>query len=146
MADHSAADVPGGSNDAMANPAIERGALSLSQSEDGITTLTVSGGNAIAKGIRVVDDSGKVIAAYVGFCLDDLSVAKSMQSAVTGALAHSLDGISEEHAAKAEAPSGVIAGHAGPDTPVKLTPDEFREQVVATLAGEIIDLSRDLRR
>ncbi|MFC5148372.1 hypothetical protein [Streptomyces aureoversilis] len=146
MADHSAAEVPGGSSDAMANPAVERGTLSLTQSEDGVPTLTVSGGNAIAKGIRVVDDSGKVIAAYVGFCVDDLSVAKSMQSAVSGAVAHSLDGISERQAAKAEAPSGVITGHAGPDTPVKLTPDEFREQVVTTLATDLIDLSRDLRR
>ncbi|GHG52057.1 hypothetical protein [Streptomyces griseocarneus] len=146
MADHEAVKRSDGSHDALANPVVERGRLELTQSQDGIPTLTVSGGNAIAKGIRVVDESGKVVAAYVGFCVDDLSVAKSMHSAVSGAIAHSLDGISEKQAAKVEAPSGVIVGHVGPDTPVKLSPDEFREQVVITLTRELIDLSRDLRR
>ncbi|MFI9308690.1 hypothetical protein [Streptomyces triculaminicus] len=152
MADHEAAkrsdgsDGSGGSHDALANPVVERGTLALTQSPDGLPTLTVSGGNAIAKGIRVVDGSGKVVAAYVGFCVDDLSVAKSMQSAVAGAIAYSVDGISEEQTAKVEAPSGVIVGHVGPDAPVKLSPDEFRERVVTTLAKDLIDLSRDLRR
>ncbi len=146
MADRTAEKMTDGSSDSLANPVIKRGTLSLTQSDDGLPTLTVSGGNAIAKGIRVVDESGKVIAAYVAFSLDDLSVAKPLQSAVSGAVAHSLDGISDEQAAKVEVPSGVIVGHEGPDTPVKLSPDEFREQAVATLEKGLVDLSRDLRR
>lgn len=143
MAEH---EVSQGFRDAMANPEVKRGTPALTQAEDGVWTLTVSDGNAIAKGIRVVDGSGKLIAAYVGFSIDDLSVAKSMQSSVAGAVAHSIDGITEEQTAKVETPSGVIVGQVGPDTPVKLSPDEFREQLVAALANDLIDLSRDLRR
>ncbi|MCA6091320.1 hypothetical protein LE181_03935 [Streptomyces sp. SCA3-4] len=146
MADRTAGTTYDGSGDSLANPEVKRGTLSLTQSEDGVPTLTVSGGNAIAKGIRVVDESGKLIAAYVGFSVDDISVAKSLPSAISGAVAHSLDDMSETQAAKVEAPSGVIVGHKGPDTPVKLSPGEFREQAVATLAGDLIDISRDLRR
>ncbi|MEU5418144.1 hypothetical protein ACH4UT_09395 [Streptomyces sp. NPDC020799] len=143
MAEH---EVSQGLPDTVSNPEVKRGEPALTQAEDGVWTLTVSDGNAIAKGIRVVDGSGKLIAAYVGFSVDDLSVAKSMQSSVAGAVAHTVDGISEEQTAKVEAPSGVIVGHVGPGTPVKLSPDEFREQLVTTLANDIIDLSRDLRR
>lgn len=146
MSDHKTALASDGLADAMANPEVVHARLTLRQSEDGTPTLVVSDGNAIAKGIRVEDGSGKLLAAYVALSVDDLSVAKSMQSAVAGAVAHTIDGISERETAKAEAPSGVIAGQAGPDVPVKLSPDEFREQVVATLAGDLVDLSRDLRR
>ncbi|MFE0044618.1 hypothetical protein [Streptomyces albireticuli] len=146
MSDHKTALASDGLADAMANPEVRIAALTLRQAEDGTPTLTVSGGNAIAKGIRVEDEAGKLLAAYVALSVDDLSVAKSMQTAVAGAVAHTVDGISEKRAAKVEAPSGVIVGQAGPDTPVKLSPDEFREQVVATLANDLVDLSRDLRR
>ncbi|ARZ66102.1 hypothetical protein M1P56_19405 [Streptomyces sp. HU2014] len=146
MSDHKTALASDGLADPMANPEVKHARLTLKQSEDGTLTLTVSEGNAIAKGIRVEDEAGKLLAAYVALSVDDLSVAKSMQSAVSGAVAHTIDGISEKQAAKAEAPSGIIVGQAGPDTPVKLSPDEFREKVVATLANDLVDLSRDLRR
>ncbi|MEV4436563.1 hypothetical protein [Streptomyces sp. NPDC049585] len=133
------------SDDALADLRTTRAVLSLTGAESGIVTLTARGGNGIPKGIRVVDDSGTLIAAYIGFALDDLSVAKSARSAVAGALAGTLDTTDEEDEAKAEAPSGVIVGRVGDDVPLRLTPEEFRKRVVDLFAGELIDLSREIR-
>ncbi|MFF7727093.1 hypothetical protein [Streptomyces sp. NPDC008001] len=122
-----------------------RASLSLTVEESGTATITARGGNGIPKAIRVVDESGTLIAAYMGFALDDLSVAKSARSSVAGAIALSLDSTDEEDEAKAESPSGVIAGRTGEDVPVQVTPEEFRDRAVALFAGELIDLSRELR-
>ncbi|MEC3919744.1 hypothetical protein [Nocardia sp. CDC160] len=46
-------------------PATEVGTLLLTYSEDGVPTLTVSGGNAIPSGLTVVDATGKSVAQYV---------------------------------------------------------------------------------
>ncbi|MGK5548147.1 hypothetical protein ACSNOH_25955 [Streptomyces sp. URMC 127] len=129
----------------FADPPTSRSVLSLSGAEEGVATLTARGGNAIPKGIRVVDESGTLIAAYIGFALDDLSVAKSARSAVAGALALSLDSTDEKDEAKAASPSGVIAGQVGEDIPVELTPGEFRDHAVTLFAGELIDVTRELR-
>ncbi|WP_171169012.1 hypothetical protein [Streptomyces sp. I05A-00742] len=132
-------------DDHFANPGTTRATLSLTGADHGVVTLTASGGNGIPKGIRVVDESGRLIAAYIGFGLDDVSVAKSARSSVAGALALSLDSTDEEDEAKAESPSGVIVGQAGEDVTVRLTPEEFRSRAVTLFAGELIDLSRELR-
>ncbi|MBZ4321206.1 hypothetical protein [Streptomyces huiliensis] len=132
-------------DDRFANPHTTRAELSLSGAEEGVATLTMRGGNGIPKGIRVVDGSGTLIAAYIGFALDDVSVAKSPRSAVAGALARSLDGTDARDEAKAESPSGVIVGRVGADVPVRLTPEEFRNSAVDLFASELIDLSQELR-
>ncbi|MEU8547726.1 hypothetical protein AB0C81_12125 [Streptomyces roseoverticillatus] len=131
-------------DDQLTDTGASRAALSLADSEAGIT-LTARGGNAIPKGIRVVDGSGTLIAAYIGLALDDLSVAKSARSSVAGALALTLDDTDEVDEAKAESPSGVITGQTGEDVPVELTPGEFRNRAVSLFAGELINLSRELR-
>ncbi|MEV4442944.1 hypothetical protein AB0K09_28820 [Streptomyces sp. NPDC049577] len=131
--------------DRSADQGPTRAVLSLTDAESGIATLTVRGGNGIPKGIRVVDESGTLIGAYIGLALDDLSVAKSARSAVAGALARSLDSTDEEDEAKAESPAGVIVGKVGEDVPVRLTPEEFRDRAVTLFAGELIDLSREIR-
>ncbi|MBC2879489.1 MULTISPECIES: hypothetical protein [Streptomyces] len=132
-------------DDRFANPRTTRAELSLSGAASGVATLTARGGNAIPKGIRVVDESGALIAAYIGLALDDLSVAKSARSSVAGALARALDGTDAEDEAKAESPAGVIVGRVGGDVPVRLTPEEFRNRAVDLFAGELIDLSQELR-
>ncbi|MER5786700.1 hypothetical protein ABT104_34110 [Streptomyces mobaraensis] len=132
-------------DDRFANPRTVRAELSLTGAASGVATLTARGGNAIPKGIRVVDESGTLVAAYIGFALDDLSVAKSARSSVAGALARALDGTDAEDEAKAESPAGVIVGRVGEDVPVRLTPEEFRNRAVDLFAGELLDLSRELR-
>ncbi|MGK5638072.1 hypothetical protein ACSNOK_07095 [Streptomyces sp. URMC 126] len=122
-----------------------RAKLSLDGADSGVATLTARAGNGIPKAIRVVDESGSLIAAYIGFALDDLSVAKSARSAVAGAVALSLDSTDEQDEAKAESPGGVIVGQTGEDVTVRLTPEEFRDRTVTLFAGELIDLSRELR-
>ncbi|MCZ4124157.1 CS1 type fimbrial major subunit [Streptomyces sp. H39-S7] len=42
----------------------QRGTLALTYSEDGMPTLTLSGGTAIPSGIRVVDETGTAVAVY----------------------------------------------------------------------------------
>ncbi|MFI1972528.1 hypothetical protein BLA24_10735 [Streptomyces cinnamoneus] len=132
-------------DDRLAGPRSSRAVLSLTGADEGIATLTARDGNAIPKGIRVVDASGTLIAAYIALALDDLSVAKSARSAVTTALARSLDTTDHGDEAKAESPSGVITGQTGEDVPVELTPAEFRDRTVTLYASELIDLSREIR-
>ncbi|MEV4504635.1 hypothetical protein [Streptomyces klenkii] len=126
-------------------PRASRAALSLTGADDGIATLTARDGNAIPKAIRVVDASGTLIGAYIALALDDLSVAKSARSAVSAALAHSLDTTDRDDEAKAETPSGVITGRIGDDVVVERTPEEFRSRTVTLYAGELVDLSQELR-
>ncbi|NEA53447.1 hypothetical protein G3I60_04550 [Streptomyces sp. SID13666] len=42
----------------------QRGTLALTYSEDGVPTLTLSGGTAIPSGIKVVDETGTAVAVY----------------------------------------------------------------------------------
>ncbi|MBT2527790.1 hypothetical protein J7E91_20785 [Streptomyces sp. ISL-99] len=42
----------------------QRGTLAVTYSEDGVPTLTLSGGTAIPSGIKVVDETGTAVAVY----------------------------------------------------------------------------------